>query len=500
MASWAADRPGTLLIARWGDEAYTVEERHLVRGMARLLELSLTMVGALRTERRLRQQADQQAAENARLLEEVREQQHLLVQLSLIQRAISRREPLARILGTVIAAASELIGDEIVGLWIADPQVPDRARLRASAGLDAEGQPGMPLDQVGTVGAAMRRDELVVVYGQQPVPARVTGGHGALLQAAMAAPVHEDGRVAGGLLVATTRPGRRYSAREQDTLRSFAQNVSLALTDAHTFERMNRAAHDTLTGLAGRGLFMDELTGQLVRSGRAAVLFVDLDRVKAVNDTYGHPAGDELLTRTAQRIRALIRPDDLAGRIGGDEFAVMLRGVDDRRTAAEVAERIVRDLAWPMRVAGHEVRVGASVGVALAGGAVDRLLSGAGGGLGDGDGLGDRGGLGDGAGLGTAARPRRRKGWDRPPPTTCCAGRISRCTRPNATAAGAMRCTGRSWRRGSRRPSRSADHVGQAGQAGQAGRVGQAAPQADAGPRPGAVRGAAACHRSGALG
>jgi len=374
VASWTGVRPGTLVIARWGDEPYTVEERHLVRGMARLLELSLTMLRALHTEQRLRRRADEQAVENARLLEELRGQQHLLVQLSLIQRAISRREPLEQILGTVTAAARDLIGDEIVGLWIADPQEPGRARLRASVGLDANDLPSMPLDEAGAAGAAMRRGELVVIYGEHDAPARVRDSADTRLYAAMAAPVHQDGRVVGGLLVASCRPGRRYAGREQDTLYSFAQNVSLALTDAHTFERMNRAAHDTLTGLAGRGLFMDELTAELGRAGCAALLFIDLDRVKPVNDTLGHPAGDELLRQAADRIGALIRPDDLAGRVGGDEFAVLLRDVTDQRMATDIAARIVRELARPMRVLGHPVQIGASVGVATAAADAPRLM------------------------------------------------------------------------------------------------------------------------------
>lgn len=365
-ASWAGTGPGHLIIARWGAEPFTVEERHLVRSMARLMELTLTMLRTLQEEHQMRQDSERHAAENARLLASLRAQQRLQQQLTVIQRAISRRDPLQQILDTITTAAHDLLGDEIVGLWVKDPRAPGSAKLLSSVGLGEARLPSVLLSVAGAAGEAMRRDEVVVLYGPESASIQVRDLTHQQLSAAMAAPVHQSGEVVGGLLVASSQPDRRYREPEAETLRTFAQNVSLALTDAHTFEQMNRAAHDTLTGLASRGLFLDRLTKQLSRARAAALLFIDLDRFKLVNDTLGHAAGDRLLTIAAERIRSQMRPVDVAGRFGGDEFAVLLRDVADIEIATAVAERVVHALGQPMSIAGRSLCVGASTGIALA--------------------------------------------------------------------------------------------------------------------------------------
>ena len=367
-AAWAGAHPGSLVIARWGDDPFTAAERNMVRGMARTLELTLRMLRTLRAETEMRERSDRQAAENARLAESLREQQQLLMRLSVIQRAISRREPLEQILETITAAAHELLGnegDEIVGLWMCDPDDPERATLRSAVGLSRTRLPALPLDAAGAAGAAMRSGDVVVLDGHEsalPLIDELTGGR---LRASMAAPVHESNRIVGGLLVASYRPERRFSAKDEQTLRTFAENVSLALTDAHTLKQVHLAVHDTLTGLASRGLFLERLTEQLTGGAAAALLFVDLDRFKQVNDTLGHAAGDRLLAVTADRIRSELRAADLAGRFGGDEFAVLMRGTTDVREALAVGERLVRSLSEPVLIDGRKVGVGASVGIAM---------------------------------------------------------------------------------------------------------------------------------------
>jgi len=145
--------------------------------------------------------------------------------------------------------------------------------------------------------------------------------------------------------------------------------VSIALTDATTVDRMYQAFHDSLTGLASRGLFLDRLGQQLADAEhdgtRVALLFVDLDRFKPVNDTLGHAAGDELLMVIADRLRSQVRAGDLAARLGGDEFAVMLTGLTSSGPAVAVAERVVSALSQPMVVGQHRFQVNASVGIAL---------------------------------------------------------------------------------------------------------------------------------------
>jgi diguanylate cyclase (GGDEF)-like protein len=131
-------------------------------------------------------------------------------------------------------------------------------------------------------------------------------------------------------------------------------------------ERMAR--HDALTGLPNRVLFRERLD-EAVRSsttGEAlAVLCIDLDRFKAVNDTLGHPVGDELLRAVAQRLSECVRQTDLVARLGGDEFAIIQTGAPQPAAANALADRLVRVIAAPFDVAGYQVMVGASVGAAL---------------------------------------------------------------------------------------------------------------------------------------
>ncbi|MCZ7525487.1 MAG: sensor domain-containing diguanylate cyclase [Acidimicrobiia bacterium] len=130
----------------------------------------------------------------------------------------------------------------------------------------------------------------------------------------------------------------------------------------------HRALHDELTGLPNRVLLFDRLSQLLARTARAgtmaAVLFVDLDGLKTVNDTLGHAAGDELLQAVAARLDAASRPADTVGRFGGDEFVVCCE-VADERAADEVAGRVWAELRHPVPVQGREVEATASVGVAL---------------------------------------------------------------------------------------------------------------------------------------
>ncbi len=130
-----------------------------------------------------------------------------------------------------------------------------------------------------------------------------------------------------------------------------------------------RASTDSLTGLANRAAFRARLEAVLARperrGGTQAVLFVDLDDFKDVNDTLGHAAGDELLCVVAARLHDTVRPGDLVARLGGDEFALLIDGVPDPDVALSVAERAVVALAAPVEIAGTWVHVGASLGLAM---------------------------------------------------------------------------------------------------------------------------------------
>jgi len=135
-----------------------------------------------------------------------------------------------------------------------------------------------------------------------------------------------------------------------------------ALSEAHAFD----ALHDGLTGLPNRTLFLRHLAAaQAEASGEVAVLFVDLDEFKTINDGLGHGAGNDVLCAVAARLRGAVRSENTVARLSGDEFAVLMRGVRSRTDAPALAERLVATLAEPVRLGDHTVSLRASVGVAL---------------------------------------------------------------------------------------------------------------------------------------
>jgi diguanylate cyclase (GGDEF)-like protein len=131
----------------------------------------------------------------------------------------------------------------------------------------------------------------------------------------------------------------------------------------------HQAFHDSLTDLANRSLFTDRIDHALLRRIRTgkpvAVLFIDLDDFKAVNDTLGHSAGDQLLVGVAERLRNSLRRPDTAARLGGDEFAVLIEDIESPAEAQAVADRIFEGLVEPFPIAGQAVIVHASIGVAI---------------------------------------------------------------------------------------------------------------------------------------
>ncbi|TZF90191.1 sensor domain-containing protein, partial [Cognatilysobacter lacus] len=144
------------------------------------------------------------------------------------------------------------------------------------------------------------------------------------------------------------------------------RDVTAAREEAQALAHM--AQHDSLTELPNRVLFQDRLTQALAtvaRGNRGAVLYIDLDRFKPINDTLGHPVGDKVLQEVAQRLRACVRDDDTVSRQGGDEFVLLLQRLADPRDAARVAEKLIRSVQEPILHEGHELRVGASVGISL---------------------------------------------------------------------------------------------------------------------------------------
>jgi diguanylate cyclase (GGDEF)-like protein len=345
------DFAGHLVVGRI-DEEFNGEERQLLRGMASILGLALRSLRTLQTERTLRTEREREAAERLRLLDTLGRRQQLLESLLTIQRAISHRAPLQTVLDAVTAGAAQLLDDAFVTLVVTDP-VDGRHRV-----VSAQAPPDDLRDHDVLVMAAAAQSASVdgVV--------RVDGAGG---MTALAARVHIEGNTTGSL-VTVALPHAERLGELRELLVAFAEQASLALTDARTVEAMRDAFHDSLTGLPNRSLFLESLNSALQRATRqrsqVTVLFIDLDRFKDVNDSLGHAAGDELLVCVAGRIRSCLRGEDSAARLGGDEFAVLLERTTGDDAGWLVASRIIKSLLDPIPLSGREVFAFASIGIA----------------------------------------------------------------------------------------------------------------------------------------
>jgi diguanylate cyclase (GGDEF)-like protein len=163
---------------------------------------------------------------------------------------------------------------------------------------------------------------------------------------------------------------QRVEARTAELARANA-GLQAEIAERHLADQrvVHMAHHDALTGLPNRTLLADRV-GQAIarahrRGGKLAVLFLDLDRFKNVNDSLGHAIGDQLLTEVAVRIKACLREEDTAARLGGDEFIISLPDVADAAEAAGVAGRILAELARPFPIGEHQLHADGSIGIAL---------------------------------------------------------------------------------------------------------------------------------------
>jgi len=251
------------------------------------------------------------------------------------------------------------------------------AMERASEVLEAE------------VGAVLRGGRVEVAWGMpgDDLDAALAAAAGATIDVAGLDELHVatarfGAQNRGDLLVA--RAGEPLSPEERQLLQAMAQTLGLALENITLLsaerrqreerereaaerlallESLREARHDSLTGLPTRVLFLEKLEEKVRLGTPTSVLFIDLDRFKAVNDSLGHRAGDELLAAVADRIRHCLRPGDVGARLGGDEFAVLL---DDTTTdeAVPVAQRLIDAIRRPFPLFGRDVFIGASIGIA----------------------------------------------------------------------------------------------------------------------------------------
>ncbi len=368
-----------LVLARRADEPFDRSELTFLRALCRVLVLTLRMLRLIGTERELRERSEQQARENALLLERLRERQALLERLSVIQRSIVQREDRDAVLEAVVDGTCDLLDGAAV-LRLVDSDDPETTTLVASRGFSAELSASIAHSRrgVGASGQVIASGRIEIMHDYQRRPDAHPAFAASGLQAAMAAPVHEKGRLIGTLTAGSYAQDRRYSEAEQEALLALAEHASIALTDARMVDDvMHQALHDPLTGLANRALFLDRLERAMAATDRSggpvAVLFLDLDRFKNVNDTFGHAAGDRLLVEVSERLRSNLRPGDTIARFGGDEFAILLEDGGGGESPIAVARRLLEVVGSPVKIGERTVFVAASIGIAAGTGGEDLL-------------------------------------------------------------------------------------------------------------------------------
>jgi diguanylate cyclase (GGDEF)-like protein len=236
--------------------------------------------------------------------------------------------------------------------------------------------PGKLLDEVldvfaadagATRGWARRQPLIVPDVGADPTWRALADGSD--VDALWASPIETAGgtEVVGASVLHFDRP-RVPDAFDRQLLEAAAHLAHIAIEGATTQARLvHQASHDPLTGLPNRRLFLDRTAmalTRLPRSGRVvAVLFIDLDRFKSINDSLGHDAGDQLLIELGERIRQVVRPSDTVSRFGGDEFTILCEDIHDPDEAMAIAARVRDALAEPVHLDGREIYVTASVGI-----------------------------------------------------------------------------------------------------------------------------------------
>ncbi len=182
-------------------------------------------------------------------------------------------------------------------------------------------------------------------------------------------PLSSKNGTIGALIVKSLAGGERYTEQDKELLQYVCAQVATAIERQQLHARLKRMAqYDQLTQLPNRELLRDRLRAALAHAravhGHMALLYVDLDRFKQVNDTHGHAVGDMLLQTVANRLKGCVRETDTVARIGGDEFVVLLHSVHAAEDADSVAGKIRQVLAQPMRLDGHDLRIEPSIGVA----------------------------------------------------------------------------------------------------------------------------------------
>lgn len=328
--------------------------------------LAESLTRQIRRERRANEAAERRAG--------------LLATVTDAARRMSSLDP-TQVLEHIVDAAME-VGFEAGEICLLD-EAGGRWKSLHPRGLPGRRAGGVQPVDAGVAGLVHQQRETVVVADYSSWSGALPDVAELGFRSVIAAPVWSGTDLEAVLTVATVRT--ELLAEEREAIELLAAQASRALEIAHryrereTLQRQltHQAFHDALTGLPNRPLFRDRLDQAIARSAREqggiALLFVDLDGFKLVNDTLGHHAGDDLLIQIAARLTTSVRPGDTVARLGGDEFVVLVERIARVEEALMVAERILASVDQPVEIGGSQTMVSASIGISWAGGSSDAV-------------------------------------------------------------------------------------------------------------------------------
>jgi diguanylate cyclase (GGDEF)-like protein len=295
---------------------------------------------------------------------------HALTTLSEIDRVILSTLDVDRVLAMILARFNDVVPADYICITIADPDSADTARSHVR---DYHARRAS-----FTARTQLQRDEIEQIAAEQDTfwvePGAARKGYLAPLAAFPATaflvlPIAWKDKLS-GIIVLGYRTRPVLTGDEMAHARDFRDRLGVALSTAARDEQLYyQARYDALTGLPNRLYFKDQLSQELLKAARAqtclAVLFVDLDHFKNVNDTAGHSAGDVVLQEVARRLKQCSRESDFIARLGGDEFMLLLPGITTPESAGVFADKVVQVMARPFLVEGEERFLSASVGIGV---------------------------------------------------------------------------------------------------------------------------------------
>ncbi|HEX4277330.1 MAG TPA: diguanylate cyclase [Bryobacteraceae bacterium] len=302
--------------------------------------------------------AAENSARAARQAERLEQDRKAILEL------VAKDQPLDHIVKTIAQAVASHLPGSLCSIQIELADAP-----RISSYPNFPDRMASVLDQI-PIGAlcATRSSEPVANLSSDPGWLRLTA-ESLLCQRYRAVPILRDSRPT-GMIISFFDEDCPDGHAEQKLLESWGQFASLAVERRGLYEQLSfRAQYDSLTGLLNRAALYDRLDAQLARTseegGELAVIYLDLDHFKEINDRYGHAAGDKVLQSVSRSIRANIRHTDIAARIGGDEFIVILPGVGDSREAGRIADLAIQAITTADSGNGRDLIVGASYGISI---------------------------------------------------------------------------------------------------------------------------------------